>query len=113
MARWNRTVRARQEWGIDRRRTGARAVSRAESINPHLNAIIHESYAAACDNAVGLDDSSPLAGVPMVINDFVCREAGRPFHEGSQFLKDIAYVSDYDQELAVRFRQAGLVPIGL
>jgi amidase len=90
----------------------AAAVSRAEAINPRLNAIIHENYDGAYHSAMDISGSSPVAGVPMVIKDFVCREAGRPFHEGSQFLKAIGYVSDYDQELAVRFRRAGLVAIG-
>ena len=48
----------------------------------------------------------------MVIKDFMCREAGRPFHEGSQFLKRIGHVSNHDQDLAIRFRRAGLVSIG-
>src|SRR5688572_4735216 len=88
------------------------AVSRAESLNPTLNAIIHENYAMAAETAVAGNDPSPLAGVPMVIKDFMCREAGRPFHEGSQFLKRIGHVSEYDQELAVRYRRAGLISIG-
>ena len=88
------------------------AVSRAESLNPALNAIIHQNYALAVDQAGVSDHPSRLAGVPMVIKDFMCREAGRPFHEGSQFLKGIGYVSEYDQELAVRFRRAGLITIG-
>jgi amidase len=90
----------------------AASVARAEAINPSLNAIIHENYDAAVAGATRIEDSSPLAGVPMVVKDFVCREAGRPFHEGSQFLKAIGYVSEYDQELAIRFRRAGLVSIG-
>ena len=88
------------------------AVSRAESLNPALNAIIHENYAVAADTAAASNHSSPLSGVPMVIKDFMCREARRPFHEGSQFLKRIGHVSEYDQELTVRYRRAGLISIG-
>ena len=73
----------------------AASVARAEAINPSLNAIIHENYDAAVAGATRIEDSSPLAGVPMVVKDFVCREAGRPFHEGSQILKAIGYVSEY------------------
>lgn len=50
----------------------AAAVSRAEAINPYLNTIIHENYDGAFDSTTDISSSSPVAGVPMVVKDFVC-----------------------------------------
>lgn len=88
------------------------AVERCEQRNPALNAMIHECFERAVDHASGALPTSPLAGVPIMVKDLVCREAGLPFHEGSQFLKELNWTSDADQDLAVRFRDAGLISIG-
>lgn len=81
-----------------------------EALNPELNAVIHSAYDEARDAAA--HRTGPLAGVPMLTKDLVCREAGRPFHEGNRFLKELGYTSDWDQVLAERFRSVGMVSIG-
>ena len=86
------------------------AVAACEALNPELNAVIHPAYDEARDAASRR--SGPLAGVPMLTKDLICREAGRPFHEGNRFLKELGHVSDWDQVLAERFRAAGMVSIG-
>lgn len=96
------------------------AVARLESLNPTLNAVVHLDLDGAVDRAASLDDGDgpggdgdgPFRGVPFLTKDLLCREAGRPFHEGNQHLKEIGYVSEYDQVLAIRFRGAGLVSLG-
>lgn len=98
------------------------AIGRLETVNPSLNAVIHLdldgalSRAAALDagrvDEAGHDAPDTLRGVPFLTKDLLCREAGRPFHEGNQYLKEIGYTSDYDQVLAERFRDAGLVSLG-
>lgn len=87
------------------------AVRRAEALNPALNAIIHPCY----DEALAAADAAPagpLRGVPFVVKDLVAQEAGRPFHEGSRFLKDIGHTGRHDQVTVTRARAAGLVSIG-
>jgi amidase len=87
------------------------AVRRAEQLNPALNAIIHPDYDAAVA-AASDGPGGPLEGVPFLTKDLVVREAGRPFHEGSRFLKELGYTSDHDQEYTGRVRRAGMVSIG-
>jgi len=84
------------------------AISRVESLNPTVNAVVHTFYdraLAAVDSASG-----PFAGVPFLLKDLVAEMAGTPFHEGSRFLA--GHVSSYDSELVTRLRAAGLVVIG-
>ncbi len=88
------------------------AIARCEEVNPTLNAIIHPSFDRARQAAEAVDEEAPFAGVPMVTKDLVCSEVGLPFHEGSRFLQSIGWTGPHDQELAVRFRDAGLVSIG-
>ena len=94
------------------------AIARLEAVNATLNAVIHLDLDGALDRAASLDAGSatgaegPFGGVPFLTKDLLCREAGRPFHEGNRHLKEIGYVSDYDQVLAERFRDSGLVSLG-
>lgn len=88
----------------------AAAIAACEALDPELNAVIHAAYDEAHDAAPRR--TGPLAGVPMLTKDLVCREAGRPFHEGNRFLKELGYTSDWDQVLAERFRETGMVSIG-
>ncbi len=96
------------------------AIERLEALNGILNSVIHldlegaRTRAAALDagNAPGAGANGAFRGVPFLTKDLICREAGRPFHEGNVHLKEIGYTSDYDQVLAERFRDAGLVSLG-
>lgn len=87
------------------------AIARLEEHNDALNAVIHLDLDGAMARAEGPLDG-PFAGVPFLTKDLLCREAGRPFHEGNRHLKEIGYVSAYDQVLAERFRNSGLVSLG-
>ncbi len=88
------------------------AIARCDEVNPTLNAVIHPSFDRAREAVASIDARAPFAGVPMVTKDLVCSEAGLPFHEGSRFLQSIEWTGPHDQELAVRFREAGLISIG-
>ncbi|HEY1015324.1 MAG TPA: amidase, partial [Herpetosiphonaceae bacterium] len=88
----------------------AAAVSRAELLNPRLNAIIrrmdNEALRAAED---GLPDG-PFRGVPFLIKDLLADYAGAPIHSGSRLLR--GYVSRRDSEVVARYKRAGLVIFG-
>ncbi len=86
------------------------AIAACEALDPELNAVIHPAFERALGRAS--QASGPLAGVPMLTKDLVCREDGLPFHEGSRFLRELGWTGDGDQDLAVRFRELGLVSIG-
>jgi len=87
------------------------AIERAERLNPSINAIIHPRYDAAHADAVA-GASGPYAGIPIVIKDLGCAQAGEPHHQGVRALKAIDHRAPHDSALAVRLRAAGFIPIG-
>jgi amidase len=88
------------------------AVERAEALNPELNAIIHEFYEEAKEQARGELPDGPFKGVPFLLKDLGAGLAGQPMHLGMQALKDADFRLPVDTYLGARFRDAGFVTIG-
>lgn len=88
------------------------AIERAELRNPALNAIIHRQFDRAREDAEHVDMAAPFAGVPFLLKDYQGREAGEPYHMGVSTLRDLDYRPKTDSALALRFREAGVIPIG-
>ncbi len=87
------------------------AVERAERLNPSINAIIHPRYEAAQAEArAGV--AGPLGGVPIVIKDLGCAQAGEPYHGGVRALRDLGHRAPHDSALWQRLSRAGFVSIG-
>ena len=85
------------------------AITRAQKINPAINAIINPLYDRARETAKN-PSGGPFSGVPFLMKDIGAELAGVKMEEGSRFLK--GYVSEADSELTSRFKQAGLVIMG-
>jgi len=86
------------------------AITRAEQVNPAINAIVHKQYEQARHAvAAGLPDG-PLKGVPYLIKDLGFFETGEPATLGSSLFKD--FVADHDTAYVTRCKKAGLVFIG-
>src|SRR5436853_1828462 len=92
------------------------AIARIEAVDPQLNAVIHPRFDRARDEAAripaGGAADGPFAGVPFLVKDITCHQAGEPFHEGMRFLRDRQWREDSDTYLATRLRAAGLVTVG-
>jgi amidase len=88
------------------------AVARIESVNPALNAIIHERFAQAQTEATGPLPDGPFRGVPFVLKDLAAMSIGDPHHAGAAFLKRADWRSDRDDHITARFRDAGLLFVG-
>ncbi len=89
------------------------AIERAERVNPEVNAIIHELYDEAREQAAaGELPDGPFRGVPFLLKDLGAGLAGQPYHMGMQALKDADFRLPMDTYLGVRFRDAGFVTIG-
>ena len=88
----------------------ADAITRMEKLNPHLNAVIHELYDRARDEAAGVLPDGPFRGVPFLLKDLSAELAGTPFNEGTDFSGD--YTSAVTQELTQRYIDAGFVICG-
>ncbi len=88
------------------------AIGGSESVNPRLNAIIHERYDRASAEARSGRPSGPLAGVPIVVKDLDGALAGEPYHAGTQFLRDAGYEADHTSLLIQRYLDAGAIVVG-
>ena len=87
------------------------AIERIESANPALNAVIHERFARAHDEAHRPSEGA-FRGVPIVVKDLDGPLAGEPYHLGNRVLKEIGYVADHDSFLNAKLRAAGFVVVG-
>lgn len=88
------------------------AIARIEKLNPIVNAVIHERFEKAREEAKRPLPDGPFRGVPLCIKDSQCRTAGDPYHLGLTALKEAGYKADHDSQLAQYFRQAGFVIVG-
>lgn len=93
----------------------AAAIARAEQVNPRLNVLSSERFAAGLEQARQLDDRpdawqrSPLAGLPFLIKDLSAL-AGEPFAKGSRLYQ--GHVAPVSSTIAQRFIDSGLLVIG-
>ena len=81
------------------------AIARIERWNGELNTVVTPTFELARNLAASVSDEGPFAGVPFLLKDFGTEWGGVRFTEGSRFADD--YVSPYDQELVVRYRELG------
>ena len=88
------------------------AIARIESLNPQLNAVIHERYDRARDEAASALPDGPFRGVPTLFKDLMCALEGEPYHFGTGFLKRHGFRAPYTDNLARRFLDAGFVCLG-
>lgn len=86
------------------------AIERIERVNPSLNAVVTPMYEEARTAATGKLPEGPFVGVPFLLKDLVASYAGVRMTSGSTFLND--FVPDYDSELVVRLKRAGLIILG-
>jgi len=82
------------------------AISRAEAVNPKLNAIIHTMYGKARETARFPLADSKLAGVPFLMKDLELALAGEPMTHGSLSMKN--YVPAEDSYTVTKMKAAGL-----
>jgi amidase len=87
------------------------AIARSEAAHPHLNAVIHPRYDAARDDARAVR-SGPLGGVPVLVKDLGCEQAGEPHHHGARFLKELGWTGGVDSYLWRSIRDAGAICLG-
>ncbi len=88
------------------------AIARIERGNPALNAVIHQRFEQAREEARGTLPDGPFRGVPFLLKDLDGYSAGDPYHAGNRALAQAGYRAPVDSHLTTRFRQAGLVILG-
>src|SRR5689334_23560463 len=89
------------------------AIARVERVNPRLNAVIHPQFERARRLAASSElPAGPFRGVPLLVKDLLCYEAGEPFHMGARPLRDAGFLAPSDTYLAGKLRAAGFVILG-
>jgi amidase len=88
------------------------AISRIETTNDAVNAVIHPLFEQGLEAAKGELPDGPFKGVPFLLKDLGAAFAGQPLHLGMSYLKERDFRAPIDTYLAERFRAAGLVTIG-
>jgi Asp-tRNA(Asn)/Glu-tRNA(Gln) amidotransferase A subunit family amidase len=86
------------------------AISRIETYNPLLNAVVTKIYEQALETARKQTPTGPFAGVPFLLKDLGGALGGVPFSAGSRFFKDACPPTD--SELVRRYKASGLIPLG-
>jgi len=86
------------------------AISRAERINPKINAIAYKAYDAARASVERGLPKGPFTGVPFFLKDIFAFATDMPTRQGTAFMPPIPW--GQDSNLTARFRQAGLAILG-
>ncbi|HEY6291251.1 MAG TPA: amidase [Terriglobia bacterium] len=86
------------------------AIERIEALNPRLNAVVTPMYDLARAAASARLPDGPFRGVPYLLKDLLGSYAGVRHTWGSAFLRE--HIPDYDSELVIRLKRAGLVIVG-
>jgi amidase len=86
------------------------SISRIESLNPWLNAVITQMFDVARAAARGPLPEGPFRGVPFLLKDLIASYGGVRMVSGSVALQD--FVPDHDSELVRRLKRAGLIILG-
>ena len=93
------------------------AISRANKLNPSLNAIIHRLDEQARTNAKRMSDqkapeNASLWGVPFLTKDLTVMTEGDPYHAGNVALRDSDHRAEHTTHLATMFERLGLINFG-
>ncbi len=85
------------------------AIERIDRVNPSLNAVVCRMDTEARRRAAKPADG-PFTGVPFLLKDLHFADRGMPMSNGCKALR--SYRPEFDSEMVVRFKRAGLVVVG-
>jgi len=89
------------------------SIAQIEKLNPQVNAVIHEHFERAREEARGPLPDGPFRGVPIVLKDLGCGHAqGDPIHWGTRFLRAANHRAASTSYLVAKLRAAGFVVVG-
>lgn len=95
---------------VGAREAAAAAIERIEASDPEFNFMVSERFEAALAEAEAVDPTLPLAGVPMLVKDFLATVEGLPLTECSSFIP--GWVPERDSEYVARLKRAGAIVLG-
>ena len=85
-----------------------------ERLNPVINAVVGKTYDEARQWAKSSKlPQGPFRGVPFAFKDLGAHQKGMPYYLGNKALKTDDHRATHDSELGARFRDAGLITLGI
>src|SRR5438128_9646150 len=81
------------------------AIARIEGIDQQLNSVVTHLFEQARETAAKPLPPGPLSGVPFLVKDLGCAQAGVRQTKGSRAMRN--YVPTTDSPLVTRYRDAG------
>jgi amidase len=96
------------------------AIERIERVDGAINAVVMRWFDRAHAQAEAFDQqpassehrNAPFAGVPFLLKDLGIHAAGTPLTSGNRAARENPPLSKHDSNLAIRFRNAGLITLG-
>src|SRR5271154_6713695 len=88
-----RAVRVREVTAID---VLEEAITRAERVNPRVNALAARDYERARERARNTSIDGPLAGVPVLVKDLGPALGGVPMTMGSRYFASYVPAADHE-----------------
>jgi amidase len=88
------------------------AVTRAEELDPRLGLLVSSSYDRALDAARSAAPGAPFAGVPIILKDLHCHQAGDLLGFGCRGLLAAGVRASFTTRLAGRLAEAGFASLG-
>ena len=95
---------------ISAREAVVSAISRIESQNPRLNAVVHRMFDRALTIADGEIPDGPFRGVPFLLKDLLSWYEGEPLTNGSRLFQ--SWKAPFDTEMTRRYKRAGVIVVG-
>jgi amidase len=86
------------------------AITRIESLNPRLNAVVHQMFDRALKESENSIPDGPFHGVPFLLKDLTALYEGEPITSGSRLFK--GWIAPRDSEMTRRYKRAGLIVVG-
>jgi amidase len=89
------------------------SIAQIEKHDPQVNAVIHQHFERARQEAGGALPEGPFRGVPILLKDLGAGHAeGDPIHWGTRFLKAANHRAASTSYLVAKLRAAGFVVVG-
>lgn len=95
---------------INAREVVETAIARIEQLNPVINAVIHQAFDNALEQASRQKLTGPFAGVPYLLKDLNAPAQGLPLTNGSRLLAESP--ATFDSSVVARLKAAGFIILG-
>jgi amidase len=95
---------------VSAREVAEAAIARIEHLDEDFSFLAVERFEAALEDADRVSRDAPLAGVPILVKNFLCSVEGMPLTDSTSFIS--GWVPGRDSEYVARLKRAGVIVLG-